>query len=207
MLCIKQCSNTNNSRAGDDFNQVKTLLLAPTGKAAYNIKGTTIHSTLAIPASQSLRNYKPLDASRLNTLRCQIGNVILIFIDEISMVGNTLFNVQVNNRLKDIKRRKEDFGGVSIVAIGDLFQPQPVMDGYIFKHLDDLQYGILAPNLWQKNFQMFELQQIMRQRESKEFAKILNRLREGLHTNNDLLKIKERLIQYDSEDHTLMRRL
>ena len=37
------------------------------------------------------------------------------------MVGSTMFNVQINNRLKDIKGSKDDFGGVSIVAIGDLF--------------------------------------------------------------------------------------
>ena len=45
-----------NTRAGDDFHQVKVLMLAPTGKAAYNIKGNTIHSALAIPACQSLKD-------------------------------------------------------------------------------------------------------------------------------------------------------
>ena len=46
-----------NTRPGIDFSQTKVLMLAPTGKAAYNIKGNIIHSALAIPASQSLRNY------------------------------------------------------------------------------------------------------------------------------------------------------
>ena len=190
-----------NTRAGDDFHQVEVLLLAPTGKAAYNIKGNTIHSSLAIPACQSLKNYRPLDSSRLNTLRTQLGGVKLIFLDEISMVGNTMFNVQINNRLKDIKGSKEDFGGVSIIAIGDLFQLQPVMDGYIFKDMDNSEYGILAPNLWQQYFKMFELQEIMRQRESKVFAEILNRLREGKHTRDDILKIKERSIQENTVDN------
>ena len=102
-------------------------MLAPTGKAVFNIKGNTIHSALAIPACQSLKNYKPLDSSRLNTLRSQLGGVKLIFLDEISMVGSTMFNVQINNRLKDIKGSKENFGGVSIIAIGDLFQLEPVI--------------------------------------------------------------------------------
>ena len=57
-----------NSKAGEDFNDVKILLLAPTGKAAFGIKGNTVHSTFAIPASQSQKNYKPLDSSRLNSL-------------------------------------------------------------------------------------------------------------------------------------------
>ena len=183
-----------NTRAGHDFHEIKAVLMAPTGKAPYNIKGNTIHSALAIPACQSLKIYKPLDSSRLNTLRCQLGGVKLIFLDEISMVGNTMLNIQINNRLKDIKGSKEDFGGVSIVAIGDLFQLEPVMDSDIFKDFDDIEYGPLAQKLWKEHFKMFEVVEIMTQRECKEFAEILNRLREGKHTAHDILKIKQRTI-------------
>ena len=122
---------------------------APTGKAAYTIKGNTIHSALAIPACQSLKNYKSLDSSRLNTLTCQLSGVEIIFLDEISMVGNAMFTVQFNNRLKDVKGSALPFGGVSIIAIGDLSQLQPVMEGYIFKDMDDFENSILAQNLWQ----------------------------------------------------------
>ena len=107
-------------------------MLGPTGKAAYTIKGNTIHSALPIPANQSLKNYKQLDSSRLNTLRTQFGGVRLIFIDEISMVGNSMFAIQINNRRKDIKGCKDDFGGVSIIAIDDLFQLEPVIDIVMF---------------------------------------------------------------------------
>ena len=96
---LKYC----NTKAGDDFHQIKVMLLGPTGKAAYTIKGNTIHSALAVPANQSLKNYKQLDSSRLNTLRTQFGGVKLIFIDEISMVGNSMFAIQINNRLKEVK--------------------------------------------------------------------------------------------------------
>ena len=61
------------------------------------------------------------------------------------------------------------------------------MDGYIFKHIKSNEYGILAPNVWQELFKMFELNQIMRQRQSKLFAEMLNRLREGNHTNKDII--------------------
>ena len=188
-----------NKRAGEDFRRVQVLLLAPTGKAAYLIKGNTIHSALSIPASQSLKIYKPLDSGRLNTLRCELGALKLILLDEISMVGNSVFTVQLNNRLKDLKGSKDDFGGVSIITIGDLFQLKPVMDGYIFTDLQSLNYySVLAPNLWKKYFRMFELDEIMRQRESKMFAEILNRLREGKHTTTDLQKLKERCVQESS---------
>ncbi|XP_028405246.1 ATP-dependent DNA helicase PIF1-like [Dendronephthya gigantea] len=183
-----------NSRQGEDFHQVNILLLAPTGKAAFLIKGNTIHSALAIPASQSLKNYRQLDSSRLNTLRSLLGGVKLILLDEISMVGNNMFTVQINNRLKDIKGSKEDFGGVNIIAIGDLFQLQPVFDGYVYNDIQDSEYSILSPNLWKKHFTMYELKEIMRQRESKVFAEILNRLREGQHTQDDIAKIKERFV-------------
>lgn len=79
-----------NTRAEDDFHTVKVLLLAPTGNAAFNVRGNTTHSALAVPASQSLKKYKPLDASRLNTLRCKLGGLKLILLDEISMVGTAI---------------------------------------------------------------------------------------------------------------------
>ena len=192
-----------NTRAGVDFTEIKVLLLAPTGKAAYNINGNTIHSALAIPASQSLKNYKSLDSSRLNTLRCQIGGVKLIFLDEISMVGNAMFNIQIYNRLKDIKGSSKPFGGVSIIAVGDLFQLPPVMDSYIFKDMNHSEYAILAPNLWNELFKMFELDEIMRQRESKEFAEMLNRLREGKHTEQDIVNLKQRIIEANNSNYPL----
>ena len=62
----------------------------------------------------------------------------------------------------------------------------------IFNDIENSEYSILVPNLWKKHFKMFELDEIMRQRESKVFAEILNRLREGKQTEDDIIKIKER---------------
>ena len=95
-----------------------------------------------------------------------------------------MFAIQlhVNNRLKDIKGCTEDFGGVSIIAIGGLFLLESVMDGYIFKDLKNLDYAVLTPSLWHQHFKMFELNEIICQRDSKVFAELLNRLREGKHT-------------------------
>ena len=67
-----------------------------------------------------------------------------------------MFNVQINCRLKDIKGSRGDLGGVNVIAIGDLFQLQPVMAGYIFKNVENSEYGALATNLWQKHFKMYE---------------------------------------------------
>jgi len=90
---------------------------------------------------------------------------------------------------------------IIIVAIGDLFQLQPVVGGYIFKDLDNDEYGVLAPNVWKELFKMFELKQIMRQRERKQFAELLNRLREGNHTKEDIAKLKDRCISDTSPSY------
>ena len=100
-----------------------------------------------------------------------------------------MFAIQLNNRLKDIKVCKDDSGGVCIIAIGDLFQLEPVMDGYIFKDLQNSDYTVLPPSLWQKHFSMFELTEVMQQRDSKLFSELLNRLREN--TARDTVKLKE----------------
>lgn len=56
-----------------NFTDIKVLLLAPTSKAAYNVKGNTMQSALATPACQSLKKFKCLDSSRLNTLKYQLS--------------------------------------------------------------------------------------------------------------------------------------
>ena len=108
-------------------------------------------------------------------MRCELGAWKLVLLDEVSMVGNSMFTVQLNDRLKDLKGSKDDFGGVSIITLSDLFQLKPAMDGYMFSDVQcSNTYNILVPNLWRKYFKMFELDEIMRQREIKMFAEILN---------------------------------
>ena len=180
-----------NRKAGDDFTTPKVLLLAPTGKAAYHIHGNTIHSALRIPVNQLLQ-HKPLDSSSLNSLQNLIGNVQVIFIDEISMVGYRMFNC-IHQRLIELKQCNKDFGGVSIIAVGDLFQLAPVRDSLIFK-APQKNYLPLSTNLWEQHFKMTELVEIMRQRDNKVFAELLNRLREGNHTDRDIRLLKSNVI-------------
>ena len=116
------------------------------------------------------------------------------------MVGNSMLATQPNNRLKDIKGCKKNFEGVSIIFISDLFQLEPVMDSYIFKDAQSLNYAVLAPSLWHKHFTLFELNEIMRQRNSKLFAKLLHRLREGEHTASSIAKLKERAVSEDTNN-------
>ncbi|CAC5371096.1 unnamed protein product [Mytilus coruscus] len=170
---------------------VKILICAPTGKAAHNIGGNTLHAAFHIPANQSF-SYKPLDMQQLNTLRSKYAALSVVFIDGISIVGNRMFNY-ISMRLQEVKGNLKSFGGVSITAIGVLYQLKPVMDGWIFLNIK-AGYGPLGSNLWIDHFLMYELQTIMRQKDDKIFAEFLNRLREGNHTNDDLRMIKKRAV-------------
>ena len=104
----------------------------------------------------------------------------------------------VNLRLQDILQNKLPFGGVNIIAIGDLFQLQPVKSNFIFMDLKH-NYGPLATNLWCEYFTLFELTEIMHQKDDKAFAEILNRLHIGIHTKDlDIIETR-RVTQEQSE--------
>ena len=178
-----------NSKQNSDFKTRSIMLVAPTGKAAYFIKGNTIHCAFKIVPSRKLV-YKPLSARSINSLRKEIGQVELVIIDEISMVGFRMFNC-INQRLMELKQTSQPFGGVSVLAVGDLFQLKPVFDCWLFlnpKH----DYFPLASNPWVDLFTMYELTDIVRQANEIEFAQLLNRLREAKHTCEDIETLKKR---------------
>jgi len=181
-----------NSQPGENPDEIKVLKVAPTGKAAFNIKGNTLHSAFKIPANRGFQ-YCTLDRDRLNTIRAHLGKLKVIFIDEISMVGSGMFNF-LNLRLQQIMGSQIPFGGVSLITVGDFFQLKPVFDKWIFETSKD-NYSALAANIWQDHFQMFELTEIMRQKDDKQFAELLNRLREGNHTEHDIKVLKTRILK------------
>lgn len=108
---------------------------------------------------------------RLDTLRTTLHSLKLVIIDEISMVGNKMFNF-INLRLHEVMGSNKLFGGVSLICVADLFQLQPVIDQWIFQDLAT-NYGPLSTNLWKDMFQMFELTTIMRQKEDNDICRIL----------------------------------
>ncbi|VDI03383.1 Hypothetical predicted protein [Mytilus galloprovincialis] len=178
------------NRISEDPDDIRILLCAPTGKAAYNINGLTIHNAFQIQPNKGLD--QSLSCDVLNTLRMKYRNLSLILIDEISMVGNKMFSL-LERRLKKIKGSNCSFGGVSIIAIGDFFQLQPVFDSWIF---NDLSKGLtaLAPNYWKLLFSFHELTEIMRQKDDLEFAQLLNRLRQNQLTENDFAVLSTRTV-------------
>ncbi len=165
---------------------VTVLLTAPTGVAAFNIGGMTVHSALLLNCGRF--GYQPLSNERLNTLCTKLSNLVLIIIDEVSMVGSNML-LEIHRRLQQIKGVSSDimFGGVSILAVGDLYQLPPVGQSAVFERVTDSYarfYG--SGSLWLEEFQMLELSEVMRQRDDNSFVDLLGRVRIAQCTLEDI---------------------
>ena len=112
--------------------ELPILLTAFTGTAAFGIEGMTVHSALGLSCGPNNKaQYQPPSSDRLNTLRSRLGKLKLLVIDEVSMVGADLL-YHIHRRLQDITGKSDRFGGISILAVGDLFQLQPVGQNHVF---------------------------------------------------------------------------
>nr|XP_034317094.1 uncharacterized protein LOC117686352 [Crassostrea gigas] len=152
---------------------VSVLLTAFTGTAAFNIGGNTIHHLFSLPKHMPLP-YEPLREQSLSEMRVQLSDLQILVIDEISMVYKRLL-YYIHERLVQIKKCKEPFGGVSVIAVGDFYQLPPVKqrkDERLYK--DSALYPF---DFWLDLFKVVELTDIMRQRQDIPFAEALNTLR------------------------------
>ena len=180
-----------NKHSGDDFSVSHALLVAPTGKAAYNIHGCTIHHAFMIAANQKLE-HRAHSWDHLNTLQNRFHGIKWILLDEFSMVGNTMLKL-IHLHLQEAKGNKLPFGGVNIICVGDLYQLQPVMQSYIFIDISK-EYGPLATNLWKKYFTIFELTEIMCQKDDDKWKQVLSKIHICDHTSADIELIMTRKI-------------
>ena len=138
---------------------------------------------------------------QLNTMRSRFHDLKGVTIDEISMVGRNMFNF-INLRLQEIMGTNIPFGGLSILAVGDLFQLKPVFDSWIFSQFyNTTDLSCMATNLWLDFFDFFELQIVMRQKDDHAFALLLNRLRECNHTDDDRETLRKQRIDCQSHEY------
>ena len=167
------------------------LLMAPTGVAAINIKGTTINTALAIP-KETGDNLPAMSDQKKTQFRLSLSYLKLIIIDEISMVGNTTL-LHIHQRLKDIFATRSSllFAGISIIVVGDLCQLPPIRKRFVFENYKNDIYNLYHP--W-KVFKMIELHKIMRQKDDQAFIELLNRIRIGKQTEHDINVIQSRSI-------------
>ena len=142
---------------------VIVLLTAPTGVAAFNIGGMTLHSALLLGRNK-FSEYQSLSHDRVNTLRLKLSKLKLLIIDEVSMVGCNML-LDIHKRLNEILVQPNNvmFGNVSILAVGDLYQLPPVGQPPLFNTMHNLQLSSLygTGSLWKELFKMIELHEII----------------------------------------------
>lgn len=171
------------------------VVLAPTGIAALNCEGVTIHSFFQldfmpyIPGGVVKR--KQIRRSKLNLIR----SLELIVIDEISMVrADVLDQIDVILRKLRISERHKPFGGVQLLMIGDLSQLPPVAKQEEWDFLSQYYqtpYFFSSRVLQESRYLTITLQHIYRQSDSK-FINILNHVRDNTITQEIITQLNQR---------------
>ncbi len=184
----------------------KTAVVAPTGVAAINAGGMTIHSmfqlpttsfvpvahTLVDPASFTTRSRLASTQKIRKERRQLLMELELLIIDEISMVRADLLDA-IDFTLRRIRRSDAPFGGIQLLAIGDLYQLAPVVRNDAWAVLKEYYqspffFDALA---WKaSNTHRIELKKVYRQ-EDDTFINILNNIRNGIRNFEDLERLNQ----------------
>jgi hypothetical protein len=172
------------------LDQPYIIKVAPTGKAASLIDGLTMHSAFNFGFGNDFISLS--DKSR-DSFRTQLRFLRIVIIDEISMVKSDLL-YQLHLRLQEVKENAKPFGGVSILMFGDLMQLKPVRAKWIFDtpYSNQFAQAYNITKLWDL-FQFVELTKNFRQGEDGEYAELLNRVRFGRQTSEDIKKLESRI--------------
>ena len=171
-----------------EHSRKRPIVVAPTGVAAINAGGVTIHSFFQLPFSPFVPGAKvdsKYDFGREK--RKIIASIDLLIIDEISMVRADLLDA-IDNVLRRFRDRYQPFGGVQLLMIGDLAQLTPVVtpeDEQVLKPYYDTPYFFGSKALQQLDYVTIQLEHVYRQQDSK-FIEILNEVRGG-HPSQEAL--------------------
>ena len=172
----------------------RPIVVAPTGVAAINAGGVTIHSFFQLPFSPYVPGAKvesKFDFSREK--RKIIASIDLLIIDEISMVRADLLDA-VDNVLRRFRDHYQPFGGVQLLMIGDLAQLTPVVtpeDEQVLRPYYDTPYFFGSKALQQIDYVTIQLEHVYRQQDTS-FIEILNQIRGGHPSQEVLDKLNSR---------------
>lgn len=160
------------------------LIAAPTGIAALNVDGKTLHSLCVLPPAwilpEDIKDFKPSIARGAK----------LLIIDEISMVNANLLD-GVSDFFKRNRNCDAPFGGLPVVLVGDLFQLPPVVNSNV-RDLFARNYKTSkfhgANAIANCPYYAIELKKAFRQVD-QEFVNLLARIREGIDLNDSLQRL------------------
>ena len=180
----------------------KHVILAPTGIAAINAGGSTLHSFFRLPFHPLLPNDSRYDRRHIKeTLkytgaqRKLIREVELIIIDEISMVRADIIDF-IDKVLRIYTRNPEPFGGKQLLLVGDIFQLEPVLkddERQLLQPFYPSPYFFNAKVWQQMPVVSIELRKVYRQSDPA-FIAILDRIRNNTATTADLQALNARVI-------------
>jgi hypothetical protein len=178
----------------------RSVVVAPTGVAAINAGGVTIHSFFQLPFGPILPNNADQEnpaESRFSRFSKDKINIIrsldLLIIDEISMVRADLLD-GVDQALRRYRNRYKPFGGVQLLMIGDLQQLPPVVkeeEWGLLKSMYSSFFFFGSRALQQTDYVSIELKHIYRQSDQR-FIDLLNRIRDNKLDHQTLGKLNER---------------
>ena len=159
----------------------RMVIVAPTGVAAINAKGVTIHSFFQMPFGPILPNQIANTNQQRKFSKTKIDiikSLDLVIIDEISMVRADLLD-GIDQVMRRYKNRNKVFGGAQILMIGDLQQLAPVVrpnEWSLLQHHYDTVYFFSSKAFQEANVVSIELKHIYRQK-NENFIKVLNEIR------------------------------
>ena len=173
------------------------VVLAPTGVAAMNVKGQTIHSFFGLSYGvQGPNNYGSIDKDRIELL----NKIDTIIIDEVSMVRCDMVDV-MDRMLRRHRNDPHPFGGVQVVFVGDLFQLPPVINmtdkALLRKFYKSTGYYFYDSNVLSNvKLPKIEFTKVYRQNDPA-FIELLDRFRVGAVQQSDIAKLNTRVVDED----------
>ncbi|MDA9634365.1 AAA family ATPase [Pseudomonadota bacterium] len=169
---------------------LKKMVVAPTGVAALNIGGSTINSAFRI----GFDTFPVIQESKDPRFKKLLKNLELLIIDEISMVRAPMLDA-ISETLQIHRNSSKPFGGIHVLACGDLFQLPPVVkeneETAIFERYESV-YFFSADNFQAiDNPSFFELLSSFRQQDDKAFYDLLNNVRLGQNLEESIKAINQ----------------
>lgn len=191
-----------------DKTDKSTIIVAPTGVAAINAGGVTIHSMFNLPLTSFIPSNDFVDfnlftnryglAKRLKLSKEKrkiIQSLELLIIDEISMVRADLLDA-VDCVLQFVRKNRNPFGGVQLLVIGDLFQLSPIVKEEVLPVLNNYYKNLyfFESIAWKKsNPVIIEMKTIYRQKDNK-FIRLLNNIRNGEKRREDIDRLNKNFL-------------
>jgi hypothetical protein len=173
----------------------KTVVAAPTGVAAINAGGVTLHSLFQLPFEPFLPGSSPFSSKktyfRFSKQKLDLLKQLeLLIIDEVSMLRADTLDC-IDATLKYIRKNSRPFGGLQVLYIGDLFQLPPVAkedEWQLLKSYYSSTFFFQAKVVQQTKPVYLELKKVYRQ-DDPVFINLLNRIRNNIATSDDLLQL------------------